>query len=114
MKCQKVIALLLSTALSVSTCISIRNTTVLGAEPAVTAQSAEEAEEQKETADSSEAESTEQDEMDEETESVDEATAGDNQQETTEVTEKEYTLLRSYSDQTQTERSVLHCTYAGK
>ena len=98
MKCQKVIALLLSTALSVSTCISLGNTVVLGAEPAVTAQSAEEAEKQTETADSSEEESTEQADMEEETESEEEAAAGDNQEVNTEKTDAEDTETAESSE----------------
>ena len=98
MKCQKVIALLLSTALSVSTCISLGNTAVLGAEPAVTAQSAEEAEKQTETADSSEEESTEQADMEEETESEEEAAAGDNQEVNTEKTDAEDTETAESSE----------------
>ena len=98
MKCQKVIALLLSTALSVSTCISLGNTAVLGAEPAVTAQSAEEAEKQTETADSSEEESTEQADMEEETESEEEAAAGDKQEVNTEKTDAEDTETAESSE----------------
>ena len=98
MKCQKVIALLLSTALSVSTCISLGNTAVLGAEPAVTAHSAEEVEKQTETADSSEEESTEQADMEEETESEEEAAAGDNQEVNTEKTDAEDTETAESSE----------------
>ena len=93
MKCQKVIALLLSTALSVSTCIQLGSITALGTETAITAeadavqeeavQSAEEAEEQEEISDSSVAEFTEQVDTEEEAESAEKAAAGDSQEETT-------------------------------
>ena len=99
MKSQKVIALLLSTALSVSTCIPFGNITALGAEPGTAAEavevqeevsdSEENAESPQEEEISSEAETTEQTAVEEEDDTSDEQEAAVEEIETAETEDTE-------------------------
>lgn len=89
MKSQKVIALLLSTALSISTCVPLGSITALGAETGTTAQAVEVQEEVSDSAESAESPEEEEASAAEETAAADEQEAASQEiaAEETEVTE---------------------------
>ncbi len=95
MKSQKVIALLLSTALSVSTCMPLGNITALGAETEPAAQAVEVQEEDSDSAENEESPQEEDSSEAEATENISE----DDSEEPAEEADRQYGSCRDRNDQ---------------